>query len=229
VLSDSFTAIQRAPIPVLRFQTHFRRYRGRRVPFTCFTLPNSFSSVSVASIPVFMISAPELIYGGTEGVTSHLHNMLSRTHFLRYRGRHVPFSCFAFSDSFSTVKMAPGPVFIFCAFRLIFGVTEGVGSRFHVLRSRTHFRRYRRRRVPFTCLALPDSFSAIPRVSCPVFFFGTPGVVFGNAEVVGTRFHVFFSQTHFQRVLRASCPVFEYCSFGLVFDDTESVGSQFHV
>jgi hypothetical protein len=39
---------------------------------------------------------------------------------------------------------------------LIFGGTEGVGSRFNVLRARTYFRLYRGRQVPFSCLALPD-------------------------------------------------------------------------
>jgi hypothetical protein len=41
---------------------------------------------------------------------------------------------------------------------LILGDTEGVGYCFHVLRSRTYFRRYRGHRVPLSCLALPDSF-----------------------------------------------------------------------
>jgi hypothetical protein len=32
----------------------------------------------------------------------------------------------------------------------VFGISEGVGSRFHVLPSRTRFRRYRWHRVPFS-------------------------------------------------------------------------------
>jgi Plant mobile domain len=42
-----------------------------------------------------------------------------------------------------------------------------IGSRFHVLRAPTHFRRYRGRQVPFSCFALLDSFSAVPRASGP--------------------------------------------------------------
>jgi hypothetical protein len=38
------------------------------------------------------------------------------------------------------------------------GDTEGVGSRFYVLHSSTHFQRYRERRVPFSYFALPKSF-----------------------------------------------------------------------
>jgi hypothetical protein len=110
-----------------------------------------------------------------------------RTRFRQYRGRQLPFSCFAFPDSFSAIPRALGPVFFFCAPELVFGGTVGVGSRFHVLRSRTHFggaegvgscfhvlrsqtlsRRYQGRRVPFSCFALQDTFSAVPRASCPV-------------------------------------------------------------
>jgi hypothetical protein len=78
-----------------------------------------------------------------------------------------------------------GPVFIFCAPGHVFGGTEGVRSRFHVLRARTSFRRYRGRRVPFSCFPLPGKFSAVPRASGLVFMFcalevdfdGTGGVV----------------------------------------------------
>jgi hypothetical protein len=51
-------------------------------------------------------------------------------------------------------------------------------SRFHVLRSGTRFRRYRGRRVPFSCLALPDSFSAVPRASAPVLMYCAPKIVY---------------------------------------------------
>jgi hypothetical protein len=135
---------------VLRTRTHFRRYRGHRAPFSCFALSYSFSAVPSASGPVFMFCA--------------------QTHFRRYRGRRAPFSCFAcpnsfrrcrarrvpFSwftlpDSFSAVPRASGPIFNLCASELIFGGTEGVGSRFHVLRIRTHFRGYRGRLILFSC------------------------------------------------------------------------------
>jgi hypothetical protein len=116
---------------VLRARTQFRRYRGRRLPFLCFALLDSFSSVPRASGPVFMFCARS-------------------THFRRCRVLRLPFSCFARPNSFSSVSTASGPVFIFCAPGLYFGGTEGVWSRFHVLRSRTCFRRCRLRRVPFS-------------------------------------------------------------------------------
>jgi hypothetical protein len=76
-----------------------------------------------------------------------------------------------------------GAVLMFCAPGHVFGDTEGVGSRFHVLRSRTHFRRYRGHRVPFSCFAHPYSFSAIPRASGPVFMFCALGLIFGATNL----------------------------------------------
>jgi hypothetical protein len=89
-----------------------------------------------------MFCAPRLFFGGTEGVGSRFYVLRPRTRFPWYRVRRVPFSCFELSDSFSAVMRASGPVLMFCAPRLIFDGTEGVGSRFHVLHSRTSFRRY---------------------------------------------------------------------------------------
>jgi hypothetical protein len=177
---NSFSAVPRPSGPVFMFCAHgfvfggaegvhshshvsrsrafFWPYRGRRVPFSCFVLPDSFLTVSRASGPFFMFCAPGLIFGGIEGVGSHFHVLRSQTLFRRYRGRQVPFSCFALTDSSSAVLRVSGPVFIFCAPKLIFGGAECVGSRFHVLRARTHFRWNRGRRVPFSCFALPDSF-----------------------------------------------------------------------
>jgi hypothetical protein len=80
---------------------------------------------------------------------------------------------------------ALSPVFLFCAPELIFGGTVGVGSFFNVLRSRTHFRRYRGRRVMFSCFALPDSYSAVPRALGPFFMFRAPKHIFGGT--VGVR------------------------------------------
>jgi hypothetical protein len=137
----------------LRSQTHFRRYQGRRVLFSCFARPDSFSAIPRALDPDFMFFAPRLVSGGTECVGSRLHVLRCGTRFRRYRGRWVSFS---FPDSFLTFLRASGPVFMFCAPGLVFGSTEGVGSRFHILRSRTRFRRYRGRRVPFSCFALLD-------------------------------------------------------------------------
>jgi hypothetical protein len=157
------TAVVGSRIYVLRSRTHFRRYRGRRVPFSCFALLDSFSAVPSVSVPIFPFCAPRLVFGRTGGVRSRFHVLLPRTRFRRYHGRRVPFSCFALQDSFSVVRKASGPVFLICAPGLVFGGTEGVVSRFHVLRSQTRFRRFRGRQIPFSCFALPDSFSAVPR------------------------------------------------------------------
>jgi hypothetical protein len=207
-------------VPVLIFDgtesgSRFHVFRAR-VPLSYFALPYSFSAVPSASGPVFMFCAPIHIFDGTECVESRFHVLRTRTHFRRYRGRRVPFSCFALQDSFSAVPRASGPFFMFCAPELIFGGTrascsvfkfcapglifdgtEGVGSRFHVLRSPTHFLRYRRRRVPFSCFLLPDSFSAIPRVSGLVFMFCAPGFVFGGAECIGSQSQFLSARTHF--------------------------------
>jgi hypothetical protein len=180
-------------------RSRFRCYRGCPVLLSCFALPDSFSAVPSASGPVFMFCAPELIFGGTEGVGSRFHVLRSRTHFRRYRGRSVPFSCFALPDTLSAVLRASGPVFMFCAPGLIFGGNEGVRCHFHVLCARTHFQRYRGRLVPFSCFELPDMFFEVPSASGPVFMFCTPGLIFGRTEAVGSRFHVLRAQTHFRR------------------------------
>jgi hypothetical protein len=200
---------------VLRSRTDFRRYRWRQVPFSCFALRDSFSAVPWASDPVFTFCAPELVFGGTEGVGSLFHDLRSRTdlyRFRRYRGRRVPFSCFARPDSFSAVPRASGPFFMFCAPGLVFGCIVCVGSRFHVLGARTRFRRYRGRRVPFSCFALPDSFSAVSRASGPVLTFCAPGHVFGDTVGVGSRFHVLGARTYFRRYQGRRVP---FLSFAL--------------
>jgi hypothetical protein len=182
---------------ILRSRNRFRRYRGRRVPFSCFARPGSFSAIPRASGPVFRFCAPILVFGGTECVGSR---------FRRYRGRRVPFYCFARPVSFSAIPRASAPVFMFCAPRLVFGGTEGVGSRFLFLRPRARFRRYRGRRVPFSCFACPGSFSAVTRASVPVFMFCAPKIVFGGTEGVGSRFHVLLSRTHFRWYLGRPVP-----------------------
>jgi hypothetical protein len=156
---------------VLRVHSHFRRYRGRPVSSSCFALPDIFLAVRRAYPPVFMFCAPGHVFGGAEGVESYFHVLRSWTHFRRFRGRQVSFSFFTRPYSFSTVRRVSGPVFMFYASGLIFGGTEGVGSRFHVLCSRTRFRRYRGRRVPFSCFALPNSFSAVTKASTHVLLF----------------------------------------------------------
>jgi hypothetical protein len=153
---------RRSRFHVLRPRTHFRLYRGRQIPFSYFALPDTFSAVSWASFTVLTFCAPGLVFGGSKCVGSRFHVLRDRARFRRYRGRRVPFPrfslpdifsvvlwalgpgfMFSLSNSFSAVQWASGPVFMFCAPRLIFGGTEGVVSRFHVLRSRTHFRRNR--------------------------------------------------------------------------------------
>jgi hypothetical protein len=125
----------------LRSWTRFRPYRGRRVPFSCCAHPNSFLAVPKAlrraSGPVFMFCVPELIFGGTVGVRSRFHDLRS---WKRFRRRQVPFSCFALQNLYSAVRRASGLVFKLCAPVLVFGGSEGVVSRFHILRSRTSFR-----------------------------------------------------------------------------------------
>jgi hypothetical protein len=172
---------------VLRARTHFRRYRGRRVSFLCFALPDSFWAVPRASLPVVMFFGAGHVFGGTEGIRSRFHVLHTRIRFRRNLGRQFPFSCFARPNSISAVPRASlpifmfwatprasGPIFLFCAPGHVFCGTRGVGSRFLVLRARTHFRRYRGRQIPFSCFARPDSFSAVPRASCLVFMFCAP-------------------------------------------------------
>jgi hypothetical protein len=193
---------------VMRSRTRFGRNRGVGSHFHVLRAPNSFSALPGASGPVFLLSAPitvfvfcapGLIFGGTEGVRSRFHVMHSWTRFRRYRGCRVRFSCFAPPDSFSAVPRASGPVFMFCAPGVIFGGTEGVRYRFHILRFKTHFQRYRGRRVLFSRFELPDSFSAVPRASGPVFMFCAPGLVFGRTEGVRSRFRVLRARTYFRR------------------------------
>jgi hypothetical protein len=151
---------------VLRARTRFQRYRGHRVPFSYFAPPYSSLAVLRASGTVIMFCA--------------------RTRFRRCRVRRVPFSCSDLTDSFSAVRRGSGPDFIFCAPGLIFGGTEGICSRFHVLRARTLFRRYRGRPIQFSCFPLRDMFSVVPRASGPVFRFCAPELIFGDAECVGS-------------------------------------------
>jgi hypothetical protein len=190
-LPNSFSAVPRASTPVfmyfapglvfgfskgvgsrfhvLHYQTQFRPYRGRRLPFSCFALPNTLSTVRRASGPVFTFCAPGLIFSGNKDVGSH----------------------------FLAVPWASGPVFMFCAPGLVFSCTMGIGSRFHVLRTRTHFRQYRGRRDWFSHVACPDSFSAVPKATDPVLKFCAPELIFGSTEGVGSRFHVLRSRTRF--------------------------------
>jgi hypothetical protein len=181
-----------------------------------FCVPRTrFSAVPRASGPVFKSCTPGLIFGGADCVMSRFHIFRARTFFWGYRRRRVPLFCapeiiFGGTDSV-------GSLFMFCDPGFIFDGTEGVGSRFHVLRSKTHFRRYRGRRFPFSYFALPVSFSVEPWASRPVFMFCAPRLVFGGTEGVGTRFHVFRAPNSFSAVPRALGPVFMVCAPELVF------------
>jgi hypothetical protein len=154
---------------VLRSRSLFRRFRGRRVPFSCFASPYSFSAVAQASGPVFM--------------------------FRRYRGRRVPFSYFALPDMFSTVLWAWCPVFRLCAPGLVFDGFDGVGCRFHVFDGT----RGVGCRMSFSCFALPDTFSAVQRASGPIFMFCTPGLIFNFSEGVRSSFRTLHSRTRFRQ------------------------------
>jgi hypothetical protein len=94
-------------------------------------------------------------------------------------------------------------------------------------------------RVPFSYFAHPDSFSAVPRASGPVFMFCAPGLFFGRTECVMSCFPVLRSQTRFRRyrgrrvpfsaIPRALGPVFMFCAPEHVFGGVEGVRSHFHV
>jgi hypothetical protein len=154
---------------------------------------------------------------------SLFHVLRARSRFQRYRGRWVPFSCFALPDSFSAVPKASCAVLMYCRSGLVFGGTEGVGSRFHVLRAQTHFRRYRGCRLPFSCFARPDSFLAVPWESDPVLMSCAPVLVFSCIEGVGPVF-MFCAPRHVSSVPRASGPVIMFCAPGLFFGGTDGVG-----
>jgi hypothetical protein len=136
---------------VLLTRTRFQRYRGRQISISSFARPDSFSAVPRASGLVFMFRTPGLVFGGIEGVGYRFHVLNSHTHFRRYRGRHVLFLYCALPEMLLVVLRASGPFLTFYASKLVFSCTEGVGSRFHILRAWTRFRQYRGCPVPFSC------------------------------------------------------------------------------
>jgi hypothetical protein len=170
-----------------------------------------------------MFCSPGLVFNDNEGVGSCFHVFRAQTHFRRYRGPRVSFSCFARPSSCSTLPMASGPDLMFCAPRLVFGGNEGVGYCFQVLCARNRFWRYRGRRVPFSCFARPDSFLEVPRASGPVFMFCAPALIFCGTEGVGSHFHVLRPRTHFRRNLGRLLPFIYFCAPALIFCCTEGV------
>jgi hypothetical protein len=230
-ISNTFSAIRGGGVKsrflILRARINFRRFRGRRVPFSCFTRPDSFSApgasgliflfftsdsfseVPGASGPFFMFCATGHVFGGTRSVGSR-------------------FSCFVRLDSFSVVPGASGLVFMFCAPGLIFVGTEGVGSHVLVFASLTRFRRYQGHRVSFSRFVLPDSFSAVLGASGLVFLFCALKLIFGGFRGFGSRIHVLRTQTRF-RWYRGHRDPFSYLAPGLILGHTEGVVSRFHV
>jgi hypothetical protein len=158
--------------------------------------------------------------------------------FRGYRGRRVLFSIFVFSDPYIVVSSASGLVLMFCAPKPIFSVINGFGSHFHVLRSRTLFRRYRGRRFRFHVLRTRTSFRRYRRRQVLFFMFCAPGPVFGGTDCVGSRFRryrrrlvplsCFALPDPFLTVPRASGPVFMFCAPRLDFGGTEGVEFRFH-
>jgi hypothetical protein len=156
-----------------------------------------------------MFLAPEHIFSGIVGVRSCFHILLSQTSFRWYLRSRVSFSCFALPNSFSVDPWASAPSFHVLRSQTRFGGTEVIGSRFNVWPTRTRFRRFRGRRVQFSCFTLPDSFSTINGASGPVFMFCAPGLVFIGTEGLESHILVYRSRTSFRR--------------------TEDVWSRFHV
>jgi hypothetical protein len=180
-LPDPFWAVMRVSGPVFMFCALGLIFGGTLGvgPFSCFALPDSFWVVSRAPDLVFIFCTHGLILCGIVGAGSSFHVLRSRTCFGRYRVCWVSFACLVLPYSFSVVPWAPGPFFKFCAPRPVLGGTEGVRSRFYVLRSLTHFRRYIVCRVLFYYFAIPNE------------------IVLGGTEGDESHFHILRSRTNF--------------------------------
>jgi hypothetical protein len=200
-LTDSFSVVWRVSGLIFMFcaPRHISAVLRASGPIFMFCAPGHIFGVTEGVGLNFNFCTPGLVFGGTEGVGSRFHVLHARTHFRRYRRRPIPFSCFPLPYIFLAVPRASGPSFMFCTPGLDFSGTKGVDSRFHVLRFRTRFRQYGGHRLPFSCFISPDSFSAVPRMSGPVFIFGASGLIFGGTEGVGTCFHILCSRTCFRR------------------------------
>jgi hypothetical protein len=134
---------------------------------------------------VFKFYAPELIFSATWGTGSNFQVLCHQTHFRRYRWPLIQFSSFVLPDSFSALSGALGLVFKFCAPGLIFDGIEGVGSRFQVSRSWTHFLTISSASGLIFKFCTPNSFLAVPWAWGLVFKFHTSDLIFGGTK--GTR------------------------------------------
>jgi len=190
---------------VFRSRTRFRRYPGRQVLVSSFALPDAFSASLRASGPVLTFCAFGRVLGVTERVVSRLQVLRSGTRFRCYRGYRVLFSSFALPDAFWAIPGALCPVFKFCAPGRVFDVDKRVGTRLHVLRSPTLFRRFRAHQDPFSLFALPYKLSALPSASGTILTFCDPGRVLDVTEGVG--------------------PFYKFCAPGCVLGVTEGVKS----
>jgi hypothetical protein len=115
-----------------------------------------------------------------------------------------------------------------CAPGWIIDGIEGVGSSFHISRSRARFQRNRGRQAQFSCFALPDPFSMIPRAPVQVFIFFALWFVFGG---IGrqVQFSCFALRDPFSTVPRAPILVFMFCAPGPIIGGTVGNWSSFHV
>jgi hypothetical protein len=129
---------------------------------------------------------------------------------------------------------------MFCDSGLVFDDTEGVGSRFYVLRSRNPFWALPMAQGPVfkfcasglvlggtkgagSSFALLDPFWAIPRASGLVFMFCSPGLIFGY------RFHVWRFRTHFRLYRWRRVPFSCFALSGLFFAVPEALDSVFRL
>jgi hypothetical protein len=172
VLLDLFSAVPR-PSGLISYFTLLNSFLAvplAPIPLLCFALKDPFWAVRRVLGPIFIFRATGLIFGSTEGVSCSFHFERYQTHFQRYRGCRVLFSCFALPESFSALLRAPCPVFMFCAPELIVVSTMSIGCNFHVFRSKFIFDGAEGARFSF-------------------HFYAT-GLVFGGSEDTGYRFHV---------------------------------------
>jgi hypothetical protein len=206
-----------------------------------------------------MFCTPHSLFGGIDGSVSSFHVLRFRSRFRWYRGRRVQFLCFSFPNPCSAVPRVSGSIFIFCSPVPVFGGTEGAGSSFHILRSRTRFRQYRGRQIQFSYFALPHSFSTVSRAPISVFMFcafipmfgvlRVPGPVFifcAPRSVFGSSFHILHSRFRQYRgrqiqfsyfalpdsistVSRAPILVLIFCAFRPIFGGTKGASFSFHV